>query len=151
MARPPRTTLHGAAGIYRFLIGLGKKVSLANQLSEVSDAFLSSGLDGLTTLGAWTGIVAYTLQIYFDFSGYSDMAIGIGRCLGFHFRENFNHPYCCDTITDFWRRWHISLGSFFRDYVYIPMGGNRSHQALNIMVVWFLTRSEEHTSELQSP
>lgn len=128
-----------AAGIYRFLIGLGKKVILANQLSEVSDAFLSSGLDGLTTLGAWTGIVAYTLQIYFDFSGYSDMAIGIGRCLGFHFRENFNHPYCCDTITDFWRRWHISLGSFFRDYVYIPMGGNRSHQALNIMVVWFLT------------
>ncbi|NPD91940.1 MBOAT family O-acyltransferase [Xylanibacter muris] len=130
-----------AAGTYRFLIGLGKKVILANQLSEISDAFLSSGtgLGELTTLGAWIGISAYTLQIYFDFSGYSDMAIGIGRCLGFHFRENFNHPYCCDTITDFWRRWHISLGSFFRDYVYIPMGGNRSHQAFNIMVVWFLT------------
>ena len=81
----------------------------------------------------------FPLQIYFDFSGYSDMAIGIGRCLGFHFKENFNHPYCCDSITDFWRRWHISLGSFFRDYVYIPMGGNRRHQAWNILVVWFLT------------
>ena len=117
-----------ADGIYRFLIGLGKKVILANQLMQ-----------DLTTTGAWTGIVAFTLQIYFDFSGYSDMAIGLGRCLGFHFNENFRHPYCCDTITDFWRRWHISLGSFFRDYVYIPMGGNRSHQALNILVVWFLT------------
>jgi alginate O-acetyltransferase complex protein AlgI len=83
--------------------------------------------------------VAFTLQIYFDFSGYSDMAIGLGRCLGFHFNENFRHPYCCNSITDFWRRWHISLGSFFRDYVYIPMGGNRQHQAINILVVWFLT------------
>ena len=128
-----------AEGIYRFLLGLGKKVILANQLSEVSDFFLTQGLSHLTTLGAWVGIVAYTLQIYFDFSGYSDMAIGIGRCLGFHFKENFNHPYCCNSITDFWRRWHQSLGSFFRDYVYIPMGGNRQHQALNILVVWFLT------------
>ena len=128
-----------ADGIYRFLIGLGKKVVLANQLSEVSDLFLVQGLSHLTTVGAWVGIVAYTLQIYFDFSGYSDMAIGIGRCLGFHFKENFNHPYCCNSITDFWRRWHQSLGSFFRDYVYIPMGGNRRHQAFNILVVWFLT------------
>ena len=128
-----------ADGIYRFVIGLGKKVILANQLSEISDQFLAGGMQDLTTTGAWTGIVAFTLQIYFDFSGYSDMAIGLGRCLGFHFNENFRHPYCCDTITDFWRRWHISLGSFFRDYVYIPMGGNRSHQALNIFVVWFLT------------
>ena len=128
-----------ADGIYRFVIGLGKKVILANQLSEISDQFLVGGMQDLTTTGAWTGIVAFTLQIYFDFSGYSDMAIGLGRCLGFHFNENFRHPYCCDTITDFWRRWHISLGSFFRDYVYIPMGGNRSHQALNIFVVWFLT------------
>ena len=128
-----------ADGIYRFLIGLGKKVILANQLSEISDQFLAGSMQDLTTTGAWTGIVAFTLQIYFDFSGYSDMAIGLGRCLGFHFNENFRHPYCCDTITDFWRRWHISLGSFFRDYVYIPMGGNRSHQALNILVVWFLT------------
>ena len=128
-----------ADGAYRFLIGLGKKVIIANQLSEVSGQLLTDGLGSLTTTGSWVGILAFTLQIYFDFSGYSDMAIGLGRCLGFHFNENFRHPYCCDTITDFWRRWHISLGSFFRDYVYIPMGGNRRHQALNILVVWFLT------------
>ena len=128
-----------ADGIYRFLIGLGKKVIIANQLSEISDQFLASGLNSLTLAGAWIGIVAFTLQIYFDFSGYSDMAIGLGRCMGFHFNENFRHPYCCNSITDFWRRWHISLGSFFRDYVYIPLGGNRHHQAVNILVVWFLT------------
>lgn len=128
-----------ADGIYRFLIGLGKKVIIANQLSEISDQFLVNGLNSLTTAGAWIGIVAFTLQIYFDFSGYSDMAIGLGRCMGFHFNENFRHPYCCNSITDFWRRWHISLGSFFRDYVYIPLGGNRAHQAVNILVVWFLT------------
>ena len=128
-----------AEGSYRFLIGLGKKVILANQLSEISDQFLTNGLGSLTTTGAWVGVVAFTLQIYFDFSGYSDMAIGLGRCMGFHFNENFRHPYCCNSITDFWRRWHISLGSFFRDYVYIPMGGNRRHQAVNILVVWFLT------------
>lgn len=128
-----------ADGTYRFLIGLGKKVIIANQLSEISGQFLVDGLDSLSTAGAWVGIIAYTLQIYFDFSGYSDMAIGMGRCLGFHFNENFRHPYCCTSITDFWRRWHISLGSFFRDYVYIPMGGNRRHQAFNILVVWFLT------------
>lgn len=128
-----------ADGVYRFLIGLGKKVILANQLSEMSDQFLVNGLGELSTSGAWIGVIAFTLQIYFDFSGYSDMAIGIGRCLGFHFNENFNHPYCCNSITDFWRRWHMSLGSFFRDYVYIPLGGNRRHQALNILVVWFLT------------
>ncbi len=128
-----------ADGSYRFIIGLGKKVILANQLSEVSDQFLVNQLGELSTLGAWVGIIAFTLQIYFDFSGYSDMAIGLGRCIGFHFPENFRHPYCCNTITDFWRRWHISLGSFFRDYVYIPMGGNRNHQAVNILTVWFLT------------
>lgn len=128
-----------AEGSYRFFIGLGKKVILANQLSEIADQFLVSGLGSLSVTGAWIGIAAFTLQIYFDFSGYSDMAIGMGRCLGFHFNENFNHPYCCRTITDFWRRWHISLGSFFRDYVYIPMGGNRRHQTVNIMAVWFLT------------
>lgn len=126
-------------GMFRFLIGLAKKVILANQLSEISDQFLAGSLDSLTTSGAWIGILAFTLQIYFDFSGYSDMAIGLGRCLGFHFNENFNHPYCCDTITDFWRRWHISLGSFFRDYVYIPLGGNRRSQSRNILCVWFLT------------
>lgn len=128
-----------AYGIYRFLIGLGKKVIIANQLSEISNQFLVNGLSELSTGGAWIGVIAFTFQIYFDFSGYSDMAIGLGRCLGFHFNENFNHPYCCNSITDFWRRWHISLGSFFRDYVYIPMGGNRRHQSFNILVVWFLT------------
>ena len=126
-------------GVYRFLIGLGKKVILANQLSELADQFLADGFANLTTLGAWIGIVAFTLQIYFDFSGYSDMAIGMGRCMGFHFNENFRHPYCCKSISEFWRRWHMSLGSFFRDYVYIPLGGNRRHQMFNILVVWFLT------------
>ena len=126
-------------GAYRFLIGLGKKVILANQFSEIAGGFLDGRLQGLSTAGAWVGIAAFTFQIFFDFSGYSDMAIGLGRCLGFHFGENFRHPYCCRSITEFWRRWHISLGSFFRDYVYIPMGGNRRHQAANILVVWFLT------------
>ena len=128
-----------ADGSFRFLIGLGKKVILANQFSEISDTFLKNGLDSLSAGGAWIGIIAFTFQIYFDFSGYSDMAIGIGRCLGFHFKENFNHPYCCNSITDFWRRWHMSLGSFFRDYVYIPLGGNRRRQWFNILAVWFLT------------
>ncbi len=126
-------------GSFRFLTGLGKKVILANELSEISSKFLDGNLDSLTTGGAWLGIAAYTLQIYFDFSGYSDMAIGMGRCLGFHFNDNFKYPYISCTITEFWRRWHISLSSFFRDYVYIPLGGNRKHQPLNILVVWFLT------------
>lgn len=129
-----------AEGIFRFLLGLGKKVVLANQFSEIADNFLAdSALPDITVGGAWIGIVAFTFQIYFDFSGYSDMAIGIGRCLGFHFAENFDHPYISKSITEFWRRWHMSLGSFFRDYVYIPLGGNRSHQTLNILAVWFLT------------
>ena len=128
-----------ADGAFRFLVGLGKKVIIANQLSEVADQFLVGGIGNLSTTGAWVGILAFTLQIYFDFSGYSDMAIGLGLMFGFHFKENFNHPYCCNSITDFWRRWHMSLGSFFRDYVYIPLGGNRRHQAWNIFVVWFLT------------
>lgn len=128
-----------AEGSFRFLVGLGKKVILANQLGELSAAFLDGEFASLSTGGAWIGILAYTMQIYFDFSGYSDMAIGMGRCMGFHFDENFNYPYVTRTITEFWRRWHISLGSFFRDYVYIPMGGNRRHQPLNILVVWFLT------------
>ncbi len=128
-----------AEGSFRFLVGLGKKVILANQLSGLASQFLDGNLSSISTGGAWIGLIAYTFQIYFDFSGYSDMAIGIGRCLGFHFNENFNYPYISKTITEFWRRWHISLGSFFRDYVYIPLGGNRRHQPLNIMVVWFLT------------
>lgn len=128
-----------AEGAYRFFIGLGKKVIISNMLSEIATQFLADGIGNLSMAGAWIGISAFTLQIYFDFSGYSDMAIGMGRCMGFHFNENFNHPYCCTSITDFWRRWHISLGSFFRDYAYIPMGGNRHRQALNLLTVWFLT------------
>lgn len=128
-----------ADGIYRFCIGLGKKVALANILSEISTRFLADGIEDLSIWGAWIGMLAFTLQIYFDFSGYSDMAIGLGRAMGFHFNENFNHPYCCNSITDFWRRWHMSLGSFFRDYAYIPLGGNRRHQMLNLLTVWFLT------------
>lgn len=126
-------------GSFRFLVGLGKKVILANQLSVLSSHFLDSDFSGLSMAGAWIGIIAYTFQIYFDFSGYSDMAIGLGRCFGFEFDENFRYPYISPTITDFWRRWHISMGSFFRDYVYIPLGGNRRHQPLNIIVVWLLT------------
>ena len=118
---------------------MGKKVILANQLSEITAQFLDGDASALSAGGAWLGIIAFAMQIYFDFSGYSDMAIGIGRCLGFHFDENFEYPYICCTITEFWRRWHISLGSFFRDYVYIPLGGNKKHQPLNIMVVWLLT------------
>ena len=128
-----------AEGSYRFLIGLGKKVIIANQISTVADYFLATDVSNFTTAGSWIGLLAFTFQIYFDFSGYSDMAIGLGRCIGFHFNENFNHPYISRSISEFWRRWHISLGSFFRDYLYIPLGGNRKHQALNIFVVWFLT------------
>ena len=128
-----------ADGVYRFIIGLGKKVIIANIMGEIATTLLGGDLTDMSAAAAWVGILAFSIQIYFDFSGYSDMAIGIGRCVGFHFPENFNHPYTCTSMTDFWRRWHMSLGSFFRDYVYIPMGGNRRHQALNIMTVWFLT------------
>lgn len=126
-------------GVYRFVIGLGKKVILANILGEIATQLIGGNLENIDMLSAWVGIIAFSLQIYFDFSGYSDMAIGLGRSVGFHFPENFNHPYMCTSMTDFWRRWHMSLGSFFRDYVYIPMGGNRKRQILNIMTVWFLT------------
>ena len=131
------STAKTALGVRRFIIGLSKKILLANVLGELVDVFKNT--NDQSVLFYWLYAVAYTLHIYFDFSGYSDMAIGLGRCLGFHFAENFRHPYCCRSITEFWRRWHISLGSFFRDYVYIPMGGNRRHQALNILAVWFLT------------
>ncbi len=126
-------------GINRFCIGLFKKVLIANTAGEIVEKFFVSGFSNLTTLGAWLGLLAFALQIYFDFSGYSDMAIGIGRMLGFTFKENFNYPYISKSISDFWRRWHISLGSFFRDYVYIPLGGNRRHRFRNLVVVWFLT------------
>ncbi len=127
-------------GISRFIIGLGKKVLLANVLGEACG--LLDGMDSVTVLSSWISAVFYTLQIYFDFSGYSDMAIGLGLMFGFKFLENFNYPYIAKSITDFWRRWHISLSSWLRDYVYIPLGGNRVGQVKwirNIFVVWFLT------------
>ncbi len=126
-------------GITRFLVGLTKKAVLANFVGSLAENYLSGNLENLTVLGSWIGIIAYFFQIYFDFSGYSDMAIGIGRMLGFKFRENFNYPYTALSITDFWRRWHMSLSGFFRDYVYIPLGGNRRFQLRNMLVVWLLT------------
>jgi alginate O-acetyltransferase complex protein AlgI len=126
-------------GISRFLAGMAKKVLLANTLGELY-VLLESQTTSLLSL--WLMAIAFMLQIYFDFSGYSDMAIGLGRMFGFHFPENFNYPYCAKSITDFWRRWHMSLGTWFRDYVYIPLGGNRVqfHRVIfNILFVWFLT------------
>nr|WP_163192210.1 MBOAT family O-acyltransferase [Clostridium thermarum] len=129
-----------AYGISRFTLGLGKKVLLANTLGEFVKIFANSKDKSL--LFYWMAAIAFTLQIYFDFSGYSDMGIGLGRIFGFHFLENFNYPYISKSITEFWRRWHMSLGTWFRDYVYIPMGGNRVSGVKwirNIIVVWFLT------------
>lgn len=126
-------------GIMRFTQGMIKKVILANGMGSVATALLDGDLMASSTLSAWVGIIAYTFQILFDFSGYSDMAIGMGRMLGFQFLENFNYPYISKSVTEFWRRWHMSLSTFFRDYVYIPLGGNRRHQVFNIMVVWMLT------------
>ena len=129
-------------GILRFMVGLGKKVLIANQVGALWSQIAAMPDSELTTAMAWLGVVAFTLQIYFDFSGYSDMAIGLGRMFGFYFLENFNFPYMSKTITEFWRRWHISLSSWFREYVYIPLGGNRkglARQLFNIMVVWMLT------------
>jgi alginate O-acetyltransferase complex protein AlgI len=123
----------------RFAVGLCKKVLVANVAGELCSQYMGAAPDTLSVLGAWFGIVMYALQIYYDFSAYSDMAIGLGRMFGFHYLENFNYPYISRTATEFWRRWHISLGSFFRDYVYIPLGGNRRHQYVNLFVVWFLT------------
>ena len=127
-------------GAGRFLVGLGKKILLANLLGELCTAW--HGTQDGSVLFSWMYAIAYTLHIYFDFSGYSDMAIGLGRIFGFHFPENFRYPYVSGSITEFWRRWHISLGTWFRDYVYIPLGGNRRGkwcQLRNILVVWFLT------------
>lgn len=130
-----------SAGMERFAIGLGKKVLIADYLALTADLCFDN-ISGLSVATAWLGAIAYTLQIYFDFSGYSDMAIGLGKMFGFDFAENFNYPYMAKSITDFWRRWHISLSSWFRDYVYIPLGGNRvtrSRWVLNISLVWLLT------------
>jgi len=126
-------------GVIRFTQGMFKKIILANCAGQVVDALIGSDLTNLSSFGAWLGILMYAFQIYFDFSGYSDMAIGLGHFFGFKFKENFDYPYMSKSITEFWRRWHMSLGTFFRDYVYIPLGGNRRHQFLNIFIVWFLT------------
>ena len=129
-----------SSGVFRFAVGLGKKVILANQIGALYTEI--SGMSDISVATAWLGAIAYSFQIYFDFSGYSDMAIGLGRVFGFHFLENFNFPYMAKSITDFWRRWHISLSSWFREYVYISLGGNRKgmvRQLINIMIVWLLT------------
>ena len=127
-------------GIYRFLIGLFKKVLIANQMALIADFTFDNNPTSI--IMAWIGAIAYTLQIYYDFSGYSDMAIGLGKVFGFKFNENFNYPYIAKSITDFWRRWHISLSTWFRDYVYIPLGGSRvskSRTIFNLFIVWALT------------
>lgn len=130
-------------GMTRFVYGLGKKVLFSNSMGTIADNMFYLSANGELSAGAaWIGGIAYTLQIYFDFSGYSDMAIGLGRMFGFHFLENFNYPYIAKSITDFWRRWHISLSSWFRDYIYIPLGGNRvstGRAYWNTFVVWLLT------------
>ena len=126
-------------GLTRVCFGLAKKVLVANTAGSLADKFLLAPASGLSVGGAWFGAAMFTLQIYYDFSGYSDMAIGLGRMFGFHYKENFNYPYVARSATEFWRRWHISLSSFFRDYVYIPLGGNRKHQYLNLLAVWLLT------------
>lgn len=128
-------------GVVRFAIGLGKKVLIANTLAAPADRIFSIPTDELTPAVAWLGIACYAFQIYFDFSGYSDMAIGLGRMFGFHFSRNFNYPYISQSITEFWRRWHISLSTWFRDYVYIPLGGNRCSAwkvYRNLMIVFLL-------------
>ncbi|MBQ2747807.1 MAG: MBOAT family protein, partial [Firmicutes bacterium] len=133
-----------AEGVCRFVIGLSKKVLLSNNFALIANqAFSYDAADACSILFAWLGAIAYTLQIYFDFSGYSDMAIGLGKMFGFHFLENFNYPYISLSVSEFWRRWHISLGSWFRDYVYFPLGGSRvdtkARLVFNLFVVWFLT------------
>jgi alginate O-acetyltransferase complex protein AlgI len=132
-----------ALGTRRFCVGLAKKVLLANSIGALWDSAAAAQQAGtLTTVGGWLGLLAFSFQIYFDFSGYSDMAIGMGWMLGFHFEENFNYPYMAESVTEFWRRWHISLTSWFRQYLYFPLGGNRKGEAKtlrNILIVWFCT------------
>ncbi len=132
-----------STGVVRFIIGLGKKVLISNTMGIVADYSFDMPNSELTVVMAWTGAIAYTFQIFFDFSGYSDMAIGLGKMFGFEFLENFDYPYISKSITEFWRRWHISLGTWFRDYVYFPMGGSRvkskARLVFNLFVVWSLT------------
>ena len=134
---------HKLVGLFRFIIGLSKKVLIANVVGAEADLVFSQATEDLSTKMAWIGIIAYSFQIYFDFSGYSDMAIGIGRMLGFTFPENFNNPYTSKNITEFWRRWHITLGAFMRDYLYIPLGGSRvsskSRMFFNLWLVFLLS------------
>ena len=130
------------SGIQRFCVGLAKKVLLANAVGKLWDVFLATDTAELTVLGGWLGLAAYAFQIYFDFSGYSDMAIGLGRMFGFEFIENFNYPYISRSVVEFWKRWHISLTNWFREYVYFPLGGNRVSKPKwirNILIVWLLT------------
>ncbi len=131
-----------SAGLKRFCVGMAKKVLLANNMGELWTLISEMNFGQISAATAWLGVIAFAFQIYFDFSGYSDMAIGMGQMLGFHFPENFNYPYISASVTEFWRRWHISLGSWFREYVYIPLGGNRKglpRQLVNILIVWMLT------------
>lgn len=130
------------SGINRFIRGLAKKIIFANNFALIADEIMNAQYHEISSISAWVGIVCYTLQIYYDFSGYSDMAIGLARMMGFHFKENFNYPYIATSIQDFWRRWHISLSTWFKEYVYIPLGGNKhgkSRLLLNILIVFFLT------------
>ncbi len=134
--------LFTSGGVERFILGLSKKVIISNNVGFMADKIFSLSSQELSSPLAWLGALAYTLQIYFDFSGYSDMAIGLGLMFGFKFEENFNYPYISGSVTEFWRRWHISLSTWFRDYVYIPLGGNRvskSRNVFNLFVVWFCT------------
>lgn len=126
-------------GVHRFIIGLAKKAILANTAGSLISSFMGTDYSKLSVQGAWIGILLFSLQIYFDFAGYSDMAIGLASMFGFSIKENFNYPYIARSATDFWRRWHITLGLFFRDYVYIPLGGNRKYRIRNLLIVWFLT------------
>jgi alginate O-acetyltransferase complex protein AlgI len=128
-----------ASGVLRFALGLFKKVAIANVAGELVKQTIGSDTGAASVLDGWFGLAMYTLQIYFDFSGYSDMAIGLGRMFGFHYLENFDHPYVARSVTDFWRRWHISLSTFFRDYVYIPLGGRQHRPYRNLFIVWGLT------------
>lgn len=128
-----------ASGVRIFTLGLFKKVMLANNIGMLWDVYKAQSVGSLSVVGAWLGIVAFAFQIFFDFSGYSDMARGLGRMLGFEFMENFNYPYISKSITEFWRRWHISLGTWFREYLYIPLGGNRKNGYRNVLIVWLAT------------
>ena len=136
-----KSTLEGVTyGVQRFIMGLAKKVIIANNLGDIVARYMDQGdITQIPVLAAWFGMICFTLQLYFDFSGYSDMAIGLGHIFGFEFPENFNYPYISKSVSEFWRRWHMTLGSFFRDYLYIPLGGNRKRVYFNLAVVWFLT------------